>query len=158
MARHIGIAACSSEGAALCYRTICLEAHPVMGEHDHPEITLSSIPMARHIPFFDSGDRRGLADLLLVSARKLAEAGAAFAVCPDNTCHLAMDLVRAESPIPFLHITEEVANEAERHGFRRLALLGTRVTMEGPVYRSVLAARGIAWEVPDAGCWRASEE
>ena len=49
MTQHIGIVAGSAEGAALCYRTICLEAPAVMGEHNHPEITMNSMPMAEHM-------------------------------------------------------------------------------------------------------------
>jgi aspartate racemase len=50
MVKHIGIVAGSAEGAALCYRTICLEAQELLGEHNHPEVTMNSIPMARHMP------------------------------------------------------------------------------------------------------------
>ena len=75
MAQHIGIVACSAEGAALCYRTICLEAIPVMGEHDHPEITMSCIPLARHMEFIRKGDWAGVADLMVQSASKVAAAG-----------------------------------------------------------------------------------
>lgn len=56
--QHIGIVAGSAEGAALCYRTICLETPAIMGEHNHPEITMNSIPVApAHAP--DSCQRLG---------------------------------------------------------------------------------------------------
>lgn len=149
-ARHIGIVACSAEGAALCYRTICLEAIPKMGEHEHPRITLSAIPMARHMECIYRGDWKGVADLMLESARELAAAGAAFAICPDNTVHQAVPDVLPRSPIPWLHIAEVVADEAERRGFRRLGVLGTKYLMEGPVYRDTLARRGIEMRIPGA--------
>jgi aspartate racemase len=150
MARHIGIVACSAEGAALCYRTIALEGLTAMGEHDHPEVTLSSVPMARHMECIRRGDWAGVADLLLASARKVAAAGADFAICPDNTVHQALDLegVRAASPIPWLHIAEVVAEEAQRRGFRRVGILGTRYLMEGPVYPRALGERKIAYAIP----------
>jgi hypothetical protein len=59
--KHVGIVARSAEGAALCYRTICREALTVVGRHDHPRITLDSIPMARWLPAFDAGDYEGVA-------------------------------------------------------------------------------------------------
>ena len=150
--KHIGIVACSAEGAALCYRTICREALALVGKNDHPRITLDSIPMARWMPAFDASDSAGVARLLLESARLLASAGADFAICPDNSAHLSWDRVQAETPIPWLHIARVVGEEAKRFGFRRLGILGTRFTMGGgaPVYRPVLDALGIETIVPDA--------
>jgi aspartate racemase len=147
-ARPIGIVACSAEGAALCYRTICLEALPLMGEHNHPEIVLHGIPMAEHMRAIRKNDWAGVAELMLISARKLAQAGAAFAICPDNTCHEAFEMVAPRSPIPWLHIAEVVADEAARRGFRRLGILGTKYLMEGPVYPRALDKRGIEWRIP----------
>jgi aspartate racemase len=147
-AQHIGIVACSVEGAALCYRTIALEARALMGEHDHPRITVSSIPMARHMDHIRRDDWKGVADLLLDSAREVAAAGAAFAICPDNTCHQAFPDLLRRSPIPFLHIAEVVADEADRQELKRLGILGTRYLMEGPVYRHVLERREIQMLIP----------
>jgi len=149
--KHIGIVACSAEGAALCYRTICQEALTVVGKNDHPRITLDSIAMARWMPAFDAGDWAGVARVMLDSARLLANAGADFAICPDNSAHVAWDHLQAETPIPWLHIARVLGEEARRRGFRRVGLLGTRFTMGGgaPVYRPVLDALGIETVVPD---------
>jgi aspartate racemase len=149
--KHIGIVACSAEGAALCYQTICREALAIVGKNDHPRITLDSVPLARWMPAFDAGDYAGVARVMLESARLLASAGADFAICPDNSAHLAWDHVQAGTPIPWLHIARVVGEEARRRGFRRLGILGTRFTMggEAPVYRPVLHALGIETIVPD---------
>ena len=80
---------------------------------------------------------------------KLAKAGADFLICPDNTIHQAFDLVEHRSPRPWLHIAREVAAEAKRSGYKRLAVLGTKYLMEGPVYRDALKAAGIGYCVPD---------
>ncbi|HVT44421.1 MAG TPA: amino acid racemase [Thermoanaerobaculia bacterium] len=148
-ARHIGIVACSAEGAALCYRTICLEAIGRIGEHDHPEITMHSIPMARHMEAIRRDDWDAVGELMLASARKVAETGAAFAICPDNTIHQAFEYVRERSPIPWLHIAEVVAEEASRNGFTRLGIMGTKYLMEGPVYPGALERLGIASIIPE---------
>jgi len=149
--KHIGIVACSAEGAALCYRTICQEALTVVGKNDHPRITLDSIAMARWMPAFEAGDWAGVARVMLDSARLLANAGADFAICPDNSAHVAWDHLQADTPIPWLHIARVLGEEARRRGFRRVGLLGTRFTMGGgaPVYRPVLDALGIETVVPD---------
>ena len=149
--KHIGIVACSAEGAALCYQTICREALTVVGKNDHPRITMDSIPMARWMPAFDAGDSAGVARVMLESAGLLAAAGADFAICPDNSAHVAWDHVQAGTPIPWLHIAPVVGEEARRRGFRRVGILGTRFTMGGgaPIYRPILEALGIETVVPD---------
>ena len=148
--KHIGIVACSAEGAALCYRTICREALALVGKNDHPRITLDSIAMARWLPAFDAGDYAGVARFMLQSARVLAAAGADFAICPDNSAHLAWDYVQAATPLPWLHIASVVGEEAARRGFRRVGVLGTRYTMAGRVYSDSLGKLGIDTVVPEA--------
>ena len=148
--KHIGIVACSAEGAALCYRLICREALTLVGKNDHPRITLDSIAMARWLPAFDAGDYAGVARFMLESARLLAAAGADFLICPDNSAHLAWDHVQAATPLPWLHIARVVGEEASRRGFRRVGILGTRYTMAGPMYSKSLGALGIEAVVPEA--------
>jgi len=147
--QHIGIVAGSAEGAALCYRTICLEAPALMGEHDHPEITMNSVALAGNMRHVRANDWEALAEAMLLSARKVAQAGAAFAICPDNTYHQAFGHLVPRSPIPWLHIGRAVAEEAHRLGYARLGILGTRYLMEGPVYPEVLEEFGIESEIPD---------
>ena len=151
MTQHIGIVAGSAEGAALCYRTICLEAPAVMGEHNHPEITMNSLPMAEHMRHIRANDWEAVAELLAASAHKLAQAGAQFAICPDNTYHQAFPYLISKSPIPWIHIAKPVAEEANRHGYQRLAILGTKYLMEGPVYPETLKEFELQSKIPDEG-------
>jgi aspartate racemase len=148
MALHIGIVACSAEGAALCYRTICLEGGELLGRHHHPEISMHGHDFADYVKCIDAGDWAGVAELMLSSADKLAKAGADFLIAPVNTVHQAFDLVEHRSPRPWLHIAVEVANEAKRQGRKRLGILGTRALMEGPVYSEKLKAAGIERRIP----------
>jgi len=149
MTRHIGIVAGSAEGAALCYRTICLEAPAVMGEHNHPEITMNSVPLAEHMRHIRANDWETLAGILAASAHKVAQAGADFAICPDNTYHQAFKYVVPQSPIPWLHIAGAVAEEDHRSGYMRLGILGTKYLMEGGVYPEALEGFRIESEIPD---------
>jgi aspartate racemase len=144
MPLHIGIVGCSAEGAALCYRTICIEAATRLGAHRHPEVSLHTPSLHLYVERLEAGDLQGVADLMLQSAGKLAAAGADFLVCPDNTIHQAFELVRPRSPLPWLHIAEVVAREAVRRGCRRLALTGTRWLVDSEVYPRALAAHGLA--------------
>jgi aspartate racemase len=150
MPLHIGIVACSAEGAALCYRTIALEGSQILGRHDHPEVTLHSHSLAQYMKCVYANDWAGVAELMLSSADKLARAGADFLISPDNTIHQAFDLVEHRSPRPWLNIAREVAKEAQLRQFKRLAVLGTRYLMEGPVYREALKAAGIEHRIPGA--------
>lgn len=148
MPKHIGIVACSAEGAALCYRTICAEAPSLMGEHMHPEISMHTHPLAEYMVHVQAGDWAEVAGLMLSSARKLAGMGAEFAICPDNTIHQAYDLVAAESPMPWLHIAGAVGGAAREQGLDTLAILGTKYLMTGPVYPESLREFNITCRIP----------
>ena len=148
--QHIGIVACSAEGAALCYRTICLEGAQLLGPHDHPEVSLHCHSLAQYMKCIYAGDWAGVAELMMSSAEKLARGGADFLICPDNTIHQAFDLVEHRSPRPWLDIAREVGREAQRLQFKRLAVLGTRYLMEGPVYPAALKACRIDQRFPGA--------
>jgi aspartate racemase len=148
--KHVGIVAVSAEGAALCYRTICIEGALLLGPHDHPQVTMHAYSLAEYMRHVDAGRWHEAAQLLLESANILVRAGAELLICPDNTIHQALDLVREQSPARWLHIAEEVAAIAATRHFQRLGILGTRYLMEGPVYPEKLAVRGIAYEIPGA--------
>ena len=149
MAKRIGLVAVSAEGAALCYRTICAEGAAIFGPHGHPEIATHTFPLGDWMKPIEAGRWEEVGAMLLASAEKLARVGADFLICPDNTAHQGLDLVRTRSPLPWLHIAEVVAAEAARARYRRLLILGTRYLMEGPVYPTKLTAAGIAHEIPD---------
>jgi aspartate racemase len=146
--KHIGIVACSAEGAALCFREIARYSSELMGEHMHPQLTLSCIAMGEWMPAFNRGDYEGVAEFMLRETNIVAKAGAQLAICPDNSAHLAFKYVAAKSPIPWLHIAEEVAKAAVRGGYRHAALLGTRFTMRGPVYPEMFGKHALKISAP----------
>jgi aspartate racemase len=148
-AKHVGIVAVSAEGAALCYRTLCSEGAALLGPHAHPEVSLHTFPLAAYMEHANAARWERAGELLLESAGKLAGAGAQLLICPDNTLHQALDLVRARAPLPWLHIAEEVARSARERGFERVGVLGTKLLMEGPVYAGPLAAAGIERVIPN---------
>lgn len=119
-----------------------------MGRHAHPEVTMHTHSLAEYMKAIERDDWARVAELMLASARKLQTCGADFLISPDNTIHRAFAQVAAASPLPWLHIAEEVAAAAREHGYRKLAITGTRYTMEGPVYPEVLGKCGIAWQAP----------
>jgi aspartate racemase len=150
MPQHIGIVACSAEGAALCYRTICTEGAGLLGPHAHPEVSMHTPSLADYVACLDRGDWPGVGALMLASAHKLARLGADFLICPDNTIHQALPLIEARSPRPWLHIAEVAAAEAVARGFRRIGITGTRWLVDSDVYPDKLAARGLVHMRPSA--------
>jgi aspartate racemase len=148
-ARHIGIVAVSAEGASLCYRTICSEGSSLLGPHAHPEISMHTYPLSFYMTHIEAGRWDEVGRMLLSSAGKLAEVGAKILICPDNTVHQALDLVRRDSSLHWLHIAEEVAALAAQRKFTRVGVLGTRYLMEGPVYPTQLSAKSIESVVPE---------
>jgi len=148
MTQHIGIVACSAEGAALCYRTICVEGEALLGTHKHPEVSMHNHCLGDYMDAIYKDDWNGVAELMLSSANKLASIGADFLICPDNTIHQAFEIVQKRTPLPWLHIAQEVGREAERNHFRRLGILGTKYLMEGPVYPAQLEQLRISSVTP----------
>jgi len=139
----IGIVGCSAEGAALCYRTVCVEGAARFGPHRHPPVAMHTNSLADYVRALDDGDLHRVAALMLDSAQRLAAAGAGFLICPDNTIHQALHLVEPRSPLPWLHIADAVAADAAARGFRRLGLLGTRWLVASEVYPQRLRAQRI---------------
>ncbi len=146
--KHLGILAHSVEGAALCLRAFCQEGFRELGRDQHPDVTLDCIALARSMPSWEARDYAPIRATLTTSCQRLARSGADFFVCPDNTAHIALEEPGDSLALPGLHIAEVVAECARRDGRRRVGVLGTRFTMDSPLYPRTLSARGIAAEVP----------
>ena len=150
MTQHIGIVACSAEGAALCYRTVCVEGAELMGAHDHPEVSMHTHSLAEYMKCIYRGDWQGVGELMLSSANKLARIGVDFLICPDNTIHQALPYIESRSPLPWLHIAAVGAEQAIARGFHRIGLTGTRYLVESGVYPEKLTERGLEYVRPGA--------
>lgn len=147
--KTLGIVAHSAEGAALCFLTACREGAARLGAYMHPTVVMSAVSMALSMEGWRTGDHSEVAKHLAEGVRMVAEAGADFYVCPDNTAHIVLEKIATDLPIPGLHIADVVCREIEMHGWRRIGLLGTKWTMTGPVYANALGKRGLEQLVPD---------
>lgn len=147
--KTIGIVAHSAEGAALCFLTACREGGTQLGPHMHPPIVMSAVPMALSMPGWESGNHADVAKFLTQGVEMVADGGADFYVCPDNTAHIVLEQIASELPVPGLHIAEVVCSEIAARGWKRVGLLGTKWTMTGPVYARALEQRGLERIVPD---------
>lgn len=148
--KTIGIVAHSAEGGALCFITACREGAVHLGPLMHPPIVVSAIPLAWSMPAWEADDYGAVGKFLADGVRQVADAGADFYVCPDNTAHIALEQIAADLPIPGLHIADVVCREIAGHGWKRVGLLGTRWTMTGPVYAKAFDKRGLERLTPEA--------
>jgi aspartate racemase len=148
--KHIGILACSAEGAALCYRTICGEAPALLGPYMHPEVTMHTYPLGAYmVPLEENGnDWSSVSEIMYASCQKLEATGVDIIVCPDNTIHVAYDKVAPRVKPLWLHIAQVVTDEAKVKGYKKIGVMGTKFLMEGPVYPSKLEPAGLAYLVP----------
>jgi aspartate racemase len=146
---RFGILAHSSEGAALCYLTFCREGFREMGRHMHPDVMLDCTAMALALPAWNSGDLPAVRAIMAKSIERLAAGGCDFFACPDNTAHIALEADGPALALPGLDIADVVAERASALAMKRVAVLGTRFTMAGPVYRRALLAVGIEPRFPN---------
>jgi len=147
--KTVGIVAHSFEGAALCFLTACREGAVHLGPHMHPKIVMSAVPLALSMPGWEADDYPAVAKFLAEGVQMVADAGADFYVCPDNTAHIVLEQIAGELPIPGLHIADVVCNEISKQGWKHVGLTGTRWTMTGPVYEKALKKRGLERLIPD---------
>jgi aspartate racemase len=145
---RIGILAPSGEGAGLCFLACIHEGERRMGAHNHPDIVMDIVPMGPVLADWDARNYAPIAALFARQAARLKAASAAFWVCPDNTAHMTFEAMTVPLPLPGLHIAEIVAEEAQRCGFRKVGITGTRWTMDGTVYPAAFARRNIAHAAP----------
>lgn len=105
--------------------------------------------MALSMPGWEANDYAAVGRFIAEGVQKVADAGADFYVCPDNTAHIVLEQIASELPLPGLHIADVVCREIVEHGWKRVGLLGTRWTMTGPVYEAALGKRGLERLIPD---------
>ena len=149
MTTTVGIVGGLGPESTIDYYRRILEAWEREDASTAPSIVIDSLDVRRALRLVDT-DRPALVEYLLASLRRLAGAGVGFAAMTANTPHIVFDELAAQSPVPLVSIVEVCAQEAERRELTRVALLGTRFTMEAPFYPAVCARRGITVVVPSA--------
>lgn len=147
--KTIGICVHSYEGGTLSFITACREGASLLGPHMHPPIILSAVPLGLSMPGWESDHYDEVAKYLYKGIDQVAKGGADFFICPDNTAHIVLENMMPNLPIPGLHIASVVCQEIKEKGWKKVALLGTRWTMTGPVYENALKSRGLTRMVPD---------
>jgi len=131
------------------YRTIIMLYRERQRDGSYPEFIINSVDLKKGLDFMAADNLTGMADYLLEEIGKLARAGANFGLISANTPHIVFDQVASKSQIPLISIVEATCASAKARGLRRLALFGTRFTMQGTFYPKVFSREGIELVVPD---------
>jgi aspartate racemase len=119
------------------------------GSRHYPEFVIVSVDLRKGLDFMDANDLGGMADFLLDAIGKVARAGAEFGIISANTPHIVFDDVVPRSPIPLISIVEATRSAAKAQNLKRLALFGTRYTMQADFYPKVFARERIDLLMPD---------
>lgn len=147
--KTLGIVAHSAEGGSLCFLTACREGAVHLGAHMHPTIVMSAVPMGLSMPAWEASDHATIGRFLTQGVQQVADAGAHFYVCPDNTAHIVLEEIAADLPIPGIHVAEVVCREITSRKWRQVGLLGTNWTTGGRVYAKAMEKRGLKCLIPE---------
>ena len=131
------------------YRKIIALYRERTGDGSYPQFIINSVDLKKGLDFMEADDLTGMADYLLEAIGKLARAGANFGLISANTPHIVFDEVASKSPIPLISIVEATCAAAKARNLKRLALFGTRYTMQARFYPKVFSREGIELFVPD---------
>ncbi len=148
MPKHIGIAAVSPEGSALCYREVFRQAARLVGDTGHPRITIHNEPFEQYLQAALRSDWHRVGELLRRSSDVLAAAGAEFCITPDNLMQNGVHLAEVGSKIPWLKMTDAVADAVAGDQRKRVGLIGTKLVMYGSAYQTHLGMKGVELFVP----------
>ena len=118
------------------------------GDGSYPQFIINSINMKKGLDFMEANNLAGMADYLLEELGKLGRAGATLGVISANTPHIVFDEVASKSPISLISIVEATCAAAKARKLKRLALFGTRYTMQATFYPKVFSLEGIELFVP----------
>ena len=143
MTKQIGIVAVSPEGAALCYQQLFRHAASILSPENHPIVSMHNIPLAHYVHAVRNDDWRLVGTLLRQSADILASNGAEFCFTPDNAVQHSVHLAEVGSPIPWMKMTQAVADRIQTDQRSTIGVIGTKYVTTGSVYQTDLGMRGI---------------
>lgn len=148
MTSHIGIAGVSPEGAALFYQQLTRWTGKLRGPTEQPRVSIHNEPLSLYLDAIRRNDWHAVDRLLRRSADLLARCGAQFCLCPDNVVQHAIQMSEVGSPIPWLTMTDLVANAVAQEGRKRVGIIGTKLVTNASTYQTHLGLRGIHVEAP----------
>ncbi len=143
MTRHIGIVGVSPEGAALFYQQISRHASRALSPAEFPRLSLHNEPLALYLDAIRHDDWHAVGRLLRRSADVLARCGAEFCLTPDNAIQHGVHLAEVGCPIPWLTMTDLVAQAVASDGRKTVGIIGTKMVTTGSAYQTHLGLQGV---------------
>lgn len=137
------------ESTLVYYQRIIALFRERTGDRHYPEFVIVSVDLRKGLDFMDANDLSGMANYLLEGIDRLARSGADFGIISANTPHIVFNEVAPKSPIPLISIVEATCAAAKAQNLKRLALMGTRYTMQSDFYTKVFAREGAELFVPE---------
>ncbi|RXK60340.1 aspartate/glutamate racemase family protein [Lacibacter luteus] len=131
------------------YRLLNQKVNEQLGGVSSAKILMSSVDFDEIKSLTLADDWDGLANLMRKEAKRLQDAGADCILIGANTMHNIADKVQASISIPLIHVAEETGKQISKQNLKKVALLGTKYTMQLPFYKNKLAAQGIDTIIPD---------
>jgi len=148
-ARHIGVAAVSPEGAAVFFQQLSRHLSRLLPPNQHPRLTIHNEPLSLYIDAIRKEDWHQVGELLRRSSESLARCGAEFCLSPDNIVQHAAALAESGSPIPWITMTDLVAQAVGKDGRRTVGVIGTKMVCSSSTYQTHLGVRGIHMIPPE---------
>ena len=131
------------------YRRLIAAYHARVSESGAPPIIINSVDNKNLVKWFTAGALASVINFLAGEIERLARAGADFGLIAAVTPHLGFDKLQQRASIPLLSIVEATADAAMKAGLRRLALFGTRFTMQAALFPAAFERRGMTIVVPN---------
>ncbi|MEO6550152.1 MAG: aspartate/glutamate racemase family protein [Ferruginibacter sp.] len=131
------------------YKTLNELTNQHLGNAHSSKLLLFSVDFEEFRLLQEAGDWDGVEKMLSGIAIRLEKAGADCIVMCANTVHLVAETIRKKIKIPLIHIAEETAKEIAGQKINKVALLGTKFTMEDPFFKDHLSQFNINTIVPD---------
>ncbi|MCR4591252.1 MAG: aspartate/glutamate racemase family protein [Lachnospiraceae bacterium] len=120
-----------------------------LGDLHSARIVLYSVEFSELEKYMSSGEWDKIAGVLTDAAVKLEKAGADVILICTNTMHKLFPGIQEKVSAPMIHIADATADELDRNGIKKVALLGTKYTMTEDFYKSRLINRGFEVLIPD---------
>ena len=130
------------------YRQLIAAYRERTADDSYPAIVITSLDVSKALRLLGGQQYAELADYFARGIDQLARAGATVGLISANTPHIVFDQVQARSPIPLISIVEAACAAVQQQGMSKVALLGTRYTMQARFYPDVFSRAGIALVVP----------
>ncbi|WP_342544986.1 aspartate/glutamate racemase family protein [Lysinibacillus sp. FSL W7-1291] len=140
----------SWESSAAYYRLMNEQVKQRLGGLHSAKCILYSVDFQQIEHFQAKGEWDKAGNVLAQAAQSLERAGADFVIICTNTMHKVIDVIEAAITIPILHIADATARQIKEAGLQKIALLGTKYTMEQAFYKARVEGFGIEVIVPDS--------